>query len=152
MAPSWLGPLIGFTLFSLVFAALSWRRPVAGRIVGGLLLAGGGLFNSYLGTTDPSAYAAFKDLALLDLYRAVIDAVFPAYGTPFILAIACGQLVSGALLLIGGRWLGFGALGGLIFSLGIVPLGIGSAFPSPLLMAIAYYLLLRHAGRQASRI
>jgi hypothetical protein len=145
MTPAWLGPLIGFTLFSVVLAALCAWRPTAGRVVGGLLLLGGGCFNVWLGTTNPSAYASFGTLAVLDFYKAVVAAVFPAYGTPFILAIAAGQLASGAMLLLGGRWLRLGALGGLLFSLGIAPLGIGSAFPAPLFMALAYGLLLRHA-------
>lgn len=150
MLPSWLGPLMGCTIFSIALAAIAWRRPTAGRIIGGLLLLGGGLFNTYLGTTNPMAYAEFRAFAVLDVYRAVIDAVFPTYGTALILAIATGQLVSGALLLIGGRWGRLGALGGLIFSLGILPLGIGSAFPMPLFMAIAYALLLQRHDEPAA--
>lgn len=60
--------------------------------------------------SNPSAYAEFKTLAILDVYKTVIDIVFPAFGTPFIVAIAIGQILAGTLLLVGGKWLPVGAI------------------------------------------
>jgi hypothetical protein len=37
-----------------------------------------------------------------------------------------------------------GTMGGIIFLLGILPLGVGAGFPFPIIAAIAFYLLLKN--------
>ncbi|MBC7339277.1 MAG: hypothetical protein H5U04_05385 [Firmicutes bacterium] len=44
------------------------------------------------------------------------------------------------------RFLWLGVAGGIVFLLAIAPLGVGSAFPSTLLMAVALYLMWRRLG------
>lgn len=46
-------------------------------------------------------------------------------------------------LILGKNWLRLGAIGGIIFLLAIMPLGVGSGFPCPLFLAIALFLVYR---------
>ena len=135
-------PMIVSNVFVLVLAALCWWRPTAGRIMGGLLFAAAGAFNGYYAFTAPHIYTMYRPLVLLEAYRWVIDTVFPTHGTLFIGAIALGQLAVGLLLLTGGRAARLGAVGAIAFFLGITPLGLGSAFPFPLIAIAGFAALL----------
>lgn len=82
-------------------------------------------------------------MAELELYRSFIHGFFSEYTQAIVLAITFGQLSVTALISCNGDLLKLGVLGGVIFFIAIAPLGIGSAFPSTLLMAIALIAMRR---------
>ena len=57
--------------------------------------------------------------------------------------IAVCQILIAISLFSGGRSAKLGALGAMVFLVGIAPLGLGSAFPASLLMAVGCYYLFR---------
>jgi hypothetical protein len=60
-----------------------------------------------------------------------------------VLGIAICQALIALGLVLNNGWTKAACLGGIIFGLAIAPLGIGSAFPSTLSMAIAFYILFK---------
>jgi hypothetical protein len=137
---------------ALVLAAPKWPRPV--RVLFVLIFLGAGSFNAYMAMSQPEGYLVYGRWALLPAYRDFISGVFSRYTQPIVLAIALGQLAVGVLLTRKGRSFWLGVAGGMVFLLAIAPLGIGSAFPATLLMALALYLMARRLpkGRYRRRI
>jgi hypothetical protein len=81
------------------------------------------------------------------LYKNFINGIFSSHTTLFVTVIAFGQLLTGLFLLMKKKFFILGILGGIIFLLAIAPLGIGSAFPSTLLMAISLIILHKRLGK-----
>lgn len=152
MNPAYVVPMVVSNVLVLVLAWLCWRRPTVGRLTGGLMFIAAGLFNAYSAMTAPQIYLAYRPLVWLEAYRWVIDHLVAPHGTAFIGAIALGQLAVGLLLVAGGWAARLGAIGAIIFFISITPLGMGSAFPFPL-VAIAGFaaLLARRAGMARRR-
>jgi hypothetical protein len=136
-----LGPYLGFNIVSagLVFAAFKWPRLT--RVLFVLIFVAAGLFNTYTALTQPEAYLDYGDMAVLDVYRRFIDGFFSEHTQAIVLAIALGQLSVGALLTGNVHLVRMGVAGGVIFFIAITPLGVGSAFPATLLMAVALIVM-----------
>ena len=91
---------------------------------------------------DPQAYLSYSDHAV-EFYKFFIDGVFKSFTIFIVSLIGAGQILVGIFLLRKGKLFLLGILGGIIFLIAIAPLGIGSAFPSTLLMALSLILLYR---------
>jgi len=134
---------------ALVFTAVRWPRVTRVMFVVMFLVAG--LFNAYTAVTDPEAYLAYADMAVLDIYRNFITGYLSGHVEEIILAIALGQLGVAALLCGSKHILNIGVGGGVIFFVAIIPLGVGSAFPASLLLAVAIVLMRRGLVRAGSK-
>ena len=148
MLPSeFLGPYLGSNIISaaLVVAAVKWPRVT--RVLFVIIFLAAGIFNAYTAITEPEAYLMYDDMAVLDVYRNFITGVFSSHTQVIVLAIAIGQLSIAALLCGDNRFLKMGVAGGVIFFVAIIPLGVGSAFPASLFMAIAIVLMWRRLIR-----
>jgi hypothetical protein len=60
-----------------------------------------------------------------------------------VLLVAVGEFFIFLGLLLNNVWVKVACIGGIIFGLAITPLGVVSAFPSTLFMAIAFLILLK---------
>lgn len=127
-----------FITFSLIFICYKW--PKIGKVAWGIVFILAGIFNIYTGISNPQAYVDYGQYAV-GLYQKFIYGLFSSYTSLFVSLIASGQILVGIFLLMKRTLLLFGIVGGIIFLLAISPLGIGSAFPSTLLMAISLVLL-----------
>ncbi len=148
MLPSeFLGPYLGSNIISaaLVVAAAKWPRVT--RVLFVIIFLVAGIFNAYTAITEPEAYLMYADMAVLDVYRNFITGLFSSHTEVIVLAIALGQLGVAALLCGDNRFLKIGVVGGAIFFVAIIPLGVGSAFPASLLMAISIVLMWRRLIR-----
>lgn len=120
------------------------RLPKAGRIVWGILFLGAGLFNLYHAWTAPEIYVqGYGPTAVWPFYKRFIYGFFSAHTTSLVTVIALGQMASGLFLLMKKPFFMLGVTGGVIFLVAISPLGIGSAFPATLLMAVSLLLASR---------
>ena len=124
--------------FCLLF--ISWKWPKIGKVVWGIIFILAGIFNIYTATSNPQAYLKYSQWAI-GPYKTFINGVFSSNLSLFIYLIASGQILVGILLFQKKRIIQLGLLGGIIFLVAISPLGIGSAFPSTLLMAFSLFLL-----------
>lgn len=123
----------------LIVTAIIWPRVSRGLFV--FLFLAASLFNAYTVLTNPEVYQDYKEMAVLDVYKEFIAGFFSQYTKATVLAIAVGQLCIAALLLWAQNLRRLGIIGGCIFFVAITPLGVGSAFPSTLLMAAGLVLM-----------
>lgn len=124
--------------FLLIFICYKW--PKVGKIVWGIIFILAGIFNMYTGISNPEAYVEYGQNAV-GLYQKFIYGIFSSYTSLIVSLIALGQILVGVFLLFKQKPFLFGILGGIIFLVAISPLGLGSAFPSTLLMSISLILL-----------
>jgi hypothetical protein len=127
-------------ILGLLIVCLKW--PKAGKAVWGIVFILAAAFNAYTATTNPQAYLGYGDHAI-GFYKNFINGIFSSHTALFVYLIAFGQLVVGILLLMKKKLFLLGILGGIIFFVAISPMGLGSAFPSTLLMAASLVILYR---------
>lgn len=128
---------------SLLILFISIKRPVWTRYIFAILFLAAGFFNWFTSLTTPEAYLMYATTAV-GFYRDFINGWFRDHVTTIIPAIATGQLLIGAAMLYGSRWIFFGCIGIIIFLLAIAPLGLGSAFPFSVTVSVAAWLVYRH--------
>jgi hypothetical protein len=149
MIPShYIGPYIISNLLGLflILVAIKWPRIAKALFV--TLFLGSGLVNMYLALTNPRLYVTgFGPLAVLGIYRTFIYGFFRSHTGLIVLFISLGQLCVAGLLALEDRLLLVGFMGSVLFLVAIAPLGVGSAFPSSILMAIGAVLMYRNVNR-----
>lgn len=149
-------PYLTTLVVSALLIPLAWHKPKVARILFAVIFIGAAIANTIMVVTEPSQYVdPYRDFALLDLYRDFIDGFFRRYTIPVVVLIAVGQLTVGLLLLARRQQLfNLGFYGAILFFVAISPLGIGAAFPAPLLMAVAIGVLpdrLKHSRDESAR-
>jgi hypothetical protein len=108
------------------------------------------LFNMYLGNSNPQKYVEYGQGAV-GLYQKFIYGIFSSYTSLIVSLIALGQMLVGVFLLMKRALFKLGIFGGIIFLVSISPLGIGSAFPSTLLMSLSLVLLYSRYKKALAR-
>jgi hypothetical protein len=126
---------------SLVLVFLAIKRHRLTRLLFILIFLLAGLFNIVTVLTAPETYHIYAEMALLAFYRDFIHGYFSQHTREIVVAIGLGQIVVAALLSGGGKLLNLGVVGGVIFFVAIAPLGVGSAFPATLILAVALILM-----------
>ena len=134
-------PYVISNVFALLLILICYRWPKVGKVIFavGFILAG--IFNIYSGISSPEVYVDLYGPGTVTLYQKFIYGIFSSYTSLIISLIASGQIIVGIFLFMKRTPFLLGILGGIIFLVAISPLGIGSAFPSTLLMAISLVLL-----------
>lgn len=127
--------LIASNAFAVVLFALALYRPNAARkIVGtGFILAG--VVNCWFGLRDPQAYVRAFAPQATKVYHDFILSAFAQNPARLVLQLAGVQFVIGALVLTRDPWVKLGLVAMIEFLIAISPLGRGSAFPAPLILA-----------------
>jgi hypothetical protein len=138
--------LVPYIISNIVFAlsiAAALKKPIWTRI----FLAGFFLWASYINLSSaiksPEIYLAYGKLSFVPLYKNFIYGFFSRHINQFILPIAVGQFFIFLGLLLNKKCTKLACIGGIVFGMAIAPLGVGSAFPATVSMAIAFYILLR---------
>lgn len=91
---------------------------------------------------SPGDYLAYADLAI-PLYRDLINGWFKNNITELVTMISICQGLIALGMAIKGIWVKLACIGSIIFFLFISPLGVGAAFPFPLITALAAYLIIK---------
>ena len=137
-------PYILSNVFSVFLIFVCFKWPKAGKIVWSLIFIAAGIFNIFTVFANPRLYVqAYGPSAVLPFYQDFIFGVFSRNTAVFVTLIACGQILAGVLLLLRKPLFRLGIIGGVVFLIAISPLGIGSAFPSTLFMAISLIILCK---------
>lgn len=124
-------------LITVLVLVVAWRIPFVARIAIGVIFLLASIVNTREAIIQPSSYLFYEQLALLQLYRDFIAGWFSEHVRAMVLPIAFGQLLIAGGMFFGGRWLKLAIIGVVIFGLAIAPLGVGSAFPCSVVLAIA---------------
>jgi hypothetical protein len=140
---AWLIPyIISNIVFGLTVVA-AIKKPMPARI----FLCGFFLWASYFNSTSavlsPEIYLTYAKLDALPVYSKFITGFFAQHITAFVFSIAVGQFLIAAGLILNKTWVKLACIGAIIFGLAIAPLGVGSAFPATVSMAIAFFILLK---------
>lgn len=136
--------LIPFIISNIVFGLTivgAIKKPMWTRIFLAAFFLWASYFNSTSAIRTPEIYLDYARLDALPLYSDFINGFFSHHITLFVFAIAVGQFLIFTGLLLNNTWTKLACIGGIIFGLAIAPLGVGSAFPSTVSMAIAFYIL-----------
>lgn len=129
-------------VFSLLLLVAAFRYPRIARAIFAALFAWACWLNWRTAMATPAAYLDYGDLAVLRLYRAFIREIFSVRVALIVGAMATCQGLIAAGLVIGRPLARPALLGAVVFLVAIAPLGVGSAFPSTLLLAAGALRLL----------
>ncbi|SHF18725.1 hypothetical protein [Flavisolibacter ginsengisoli] len=135
--------LVISNIIALVIYYFARKIPRIARLLFFLLFAWAACTNLNMAMNRPQEYVSFADLAFLGIYKNFINGWFAQHGAFLIAAIAIGQLLIALAMLWKGWVFKMGTIGGIIFLVAIIPLGVGSGFPFPIITAIAFYHLYR---------
>ncbi len=135
-------------LVAIGLLLLSWKKPAWGRLLFFLLFGWAAWFNTTMALSTPAIYTGYAQYAFLPVYRHFINGYFAQHTAPFVVAIAIGQACIAFGMVAKGRLFRLGAIGAMLFLLGIAPLGVGSAFPATLVMAWAMLMLYQNGSEQ----
>jgi hypothetical protein len=125
----------------LIPVAIWWPRIV--RVIFSILFGWACWFNLTTLQADPGSFLAFANTAVRP-YALFINGWFADNLQPAVMFIAIGQGLIAVGLLLKGIWVKLAVWGAVIFLIAISPLGTGSAFPFPLVLAItAGFVLLK---------
>jgi len=125
----------------MLIAAIKWPR--AARLLFFILFAWACWVNWRTALDSPQLYLEYERSSFLDIYKQFINGWFSQHillSVGFIATcqglIACAMLLKGVLFKIG-------CIGGMVFLVAILPLGFYAAFPCTLVMAIAFYFMIK---------
>lgn len=141
--PTYVLALVISNIVAIVILLSCWKNPRVGRILLFILFGWAGIFNWDMALSQPSGYINYADPAVLPFYKTFIRGWFSQHVLLIVGIIATGQLAIAVSMWLRGWLFKLGAIGGMLFLIGILPLGVGSGFPFPILAAFAFYLLYR---------
>jgi hypothetical protein len=141
--PGYVLALVISNIIALVIYYFARKRPRIARLLFFLLFSWAAYTNWNMAMNSPQEYVSFADLAFIGIYKNFINGWFAQHGALLIAAIAIGQLLIALAMLWKGWVFKLGTIGGIIFLVAIIPLGVGSGFPFPIITAMAFYHLYR---------
>jgi hypothetical protein len=133
-------PYVISNLIALALVWICWKRSHLGIILFGILFILAGLINLYMATFSPEVYQEYATGVLFEFYADFIRGFFKDHAALLVTLVALGQLITGTALFIKKQpFRSIGSTLGILFLISIAPLGIGSAFPATLIMAMALF-------------
>ncbi len=140
--------LVISNVVALLTLLAAWKKANIARLLYFMLFAWAAGANARIATISPQSYLEYADFAVFPFYKNIILGWFSAHIQAVVYCIATCQAIVALGMLTKGPFFKIGCLGGIIFLIGITPLGIGSGFPSPLIWAFGLYLLLKQGAEQ----
>lgn len=125
----------------LLLAAI--YRPQTARALFSLLFVWAAFTNWFTVHNSPQVYQEYETMALLPLYKSFIKGFFSTHTVLLVSFVAVSQLLIGISLLLKGWLFRLACIGGIIFLLAILPLGVGAGFPCTLIMAAGILIVLK---------
>jgi hypothetical protein len=138
--------LVGYIISNIVALIMLWaslKNLRLSRLLFFLLFLWASFTNATISTKRPEVYLEYADLALIGFYRDFILGWFRHNTQWVVQCVAVSQAFIAISMLLRGPVLKTGAILAIIFLVSIAPLGVGSAFPTTLIMAAAMFLILR---------
>jgi hypothetical protein len=145
--PVFLAMYVVANTVSLVMLVAAWRWVRGARWMYVLLFAWAAWTNYSTAVNDPEAYLEYADLTWSGTYSSIIRGPFAAHIARYVGLVALCQALIAVGLLLRGFITRLACLGGIVFLLAITPFGIGSGFPSTLLMAAGLLVVMRREAR-----
>ena len=135
--------VIVWLIFVVAVAVLCFAKPNAGRIFLGLFFLAMAIgVNIVLALTNPQSYVDMGKNAFIPFYREFFLNIVVPNPALFILLAAVYQIAIGLLILDKKNKVKIGLVGGIIFTMMIIPLGL-EELPNPILALTQAYLFTK---------
>ena len=135
--------LISNLLFGLSIAG-AIKKPFWTRSFMATVFLWAAWVNTHYALQSPEIYLEYGKRTPVSIYKEFIDGTFSHHIQWFVLVIATCQFLIFVGLLLTKIWTKLACLAGALFGLAIAPLGVGSAFPATVLMAISFLILAKN--------
>ena len=132
-------------VLALIMAITCWKRPKWGQLLFAINFIGAAIFNGVFWYLEPGEYTYYSEFVWLDSYRNFILGPFLENLRLILGLIILFQLYIGFGLLSKGWWLKSAVVLGILFLVGIVPFGLGAAFPATLIQSVGLFLIYKNA-------
>jgi hypothetical protein len=119
----------------ILISAFKWPR--IGRLLLFFLFAWASWANWNMALNNPLDYLSYADLTFLPIYKSFITGWFRDHIQIVVGLIATVQAIIAVAMLSKGLFYTMGVAAAIIFLLAISPLGVGSAFPCTLILAVS---------------
>lgn len=134
---------IASNIVALFLLLLEWKKKNAARICFALLFIWASVVNWRTAHNAPGEYQNYSSYAV-GFYKTIINDYFSRHITGYVSIIAVAQFIMGLGFLARGIIVKASCLAGIVFFIGIAPLGLGAAFPFSITAAVALILLYRY--------
>lgn len=138
----YLVPYIISQFVAIGFLAAAARNTRLARLLFSILFLYAAFFNLQLSLKNPEVYLDYGSMAL-PFYRNFIEGWFSRHIQIVVPLIAAGQFLIGIGMLFHSWWVKWACIGAMTFLMAIVPLMVGSAFPFPLVVSMAAWIVLQ---------
>ena len=135
--------LLASLTISILLLGVSFKWPTIGRFLFVLLFLWAAYINTKTAILVPEEYLDYASFAWLSIYRNFILGFFANHITTMVITIAFFQFLIAVLLFTKGPLVKWGGWMAIFFLVSIAPLGIGSGFPTTLILAAGIYLIIR---------
>ncbi|MEP7318062.1 MAG: hypothetical protein ABI921_04965 [Panacibacter sp.] len=125
----------------MLLVAIWWPR--IARFLFFVLFAWAAYTNWQTSQQTPIVYVEYADLVWSNLYKNIINGWFAKHVELVVGVIAVCQGLIAISMLLKGVIFRIGAIGAIVFLAAIIPFGVGSGFPTTLIMCIALIIILR---------
>ena len=132
---------------AILVVYLAWKKPAVARMCLGVIFLTASIVNTYTAVATPEVYLEYERFAVLESYRVFIRGRFAEHTRPMVVSIATGQLAIAIGMFADRKLTEMAIVGTVVFSLAIAPLGVGSAFPCSVWLAIAAILFYCREAR-----
>jgi len=139
---TYLLPYIISNIAAIIILVSSFYQTKLTRLLFVLLFGWASWLNFTVAHQNPSDYLAYAELAV-PIYRDFINGWFKNHIMEMVTMISIGQGLIALGVATKGIWVKIACFGSIIFFLSISPLGVGAAFPFPLIAAFAAYLIIK---------
>lgn len=129
--------------FALILLFFSWKYIKLSRLIFFILFGWASWANWTTALNSPEDYLDYSGFALIPFYKNFIEGWFREHIQMMVGIIATSQALIAIGLLLKGWIYKVGIIGGTLFLIAIMPLGVGSAFPCTLILAIALIMLYK---------
>ncbi len=129
---------------AIIILVSAFKKPKLARLIFILLFLWAFWINYNTAHKNPNEYLNYAALSPYDLYSTFINGWFKSHITSMVSLIAFGQALIALGMLLKGLVLRISCFGAIIFFIAISPLGIGSAFPFPIICLLAIYFILKN--------
>ncbi len=132
-----------------ILAITGWKWVRIARYLFAALFGWASWFNLDTVASTPDVYLDYALLTPVRFYSDFITGWFADHVTGAVMTVAIGQGLIAIGMLLGKTWARIAAVGAMAFLLAVAPLGLGSAFPASLLMAVGAYFVYRGSASSA---
>lgn len=130
--------------FALLVLFFSWKHIKLARLAFVILFGWASWANWTTAINSPDDYLDYAGLTFFPFYKHFITGWFSNHTLLIIGLIATAQTFIAISLLLKGWVYKAGIIGGMVFLISIAPLGVGSAFPCTLLLALGMGMIYKN--------